>query len=168
MSIIDDLPSEESEEQNEVELIYKLSPMQQAMLFHSLYAPDSGVYVIQLSLRLSGRLDVAAFERAWHYVVARHGILRTAFFWENQEKPRQVVFRRVNLEMTRESWRGLDAGEQQARLRRYLDADRGQGFELGTAPLMRLALFELAAEEHQLVWTLHHLLVDGWSQGILF
>jgi len=46
---------------DDVELIYKLSPMQQAMLFHSLYAPGSGVYVVQMSFRLTGRLDVGAF-----------------------------------------------------------------------------------------------------------
>ena len=68
---------------NDVELIYELSPMQQAMLFHSLYAPGSGVYVIQQSLRLTGKLDVPALERSWRTLVERHGILRTAFFWED-------------------------------------------------------------------------------------
>src|SRR4051795_6408711 len=112
MNIIDDLPSEESEERNEVELIYKLSPMQQAMLFHSLYAPGSGVYVVQLSLRLSGRLDVAAFERAWRLVVERHGVLRTGFYWGDLEKPMQVVYRQAGLEIRRESLRGSRAEEQ--------------------------------------------------------
>ena len=150
-----------------VEHIDKLSPMQQAMLFHSLAAPGSGVYVIQQSLRLDGRLDLSAFERAWRHIVERHGILRTAFFWENLEAPRQVVFRQVDLRLERASWRGLDAEEQRARLARYLEADRERGFDLSATPLMRLALFELAPDIHQLVWTLHHLLTDGWSQGLL-
>src|ERR1044071_5408843 len=79
----------------DIEVISELSPMQQAMLFHSLYAPGSGVYVLQMSLRLAGRLDIPAFERAWRTVVARHAILRSAFFWEGLEKPAQVVFRAV-------------------------------------------------------------------------
>src|SRR3954469_11643544 len=87
-----------------IEAIEELSPMQQAMLFHSLMAPGSGVYVLQMSLRLTGRLDLPAFERAWRSLVARHSILRTAFFWEGLEAPRQVAFREVELEMEHTSW----------------------------------------------------------------
>src|SRR5436309_14536825 len=152
---------------DDVELIYKLSPMQQAMLFHSLYAPGSGVYVVQMGLRLTGPLDVAAFERAWRAVVERHGILRTAFHWEELEQPVQVVHRRVEAAVARECWCGLAAGEQRARLKGYRDADRERGFELSAPPLMRLALFELDSGVHQLVWSQHHLLLDGWSQGLL-
>ncbi|HYU32182.1 MAG TPA: condensation domain-containing protein, partial [Thermoanaerobaculia bacterium] len=152
----------------DIELIYELSPMQQAMLFHSLYAPGSGVYVLQMSLRLTGRLDVSAFERAWRHILGRHGILRSAFFWEDLEQPRQVVFRNVELEVARDpigSLRDLDPDERQARLAGFLEADRERGFDLSLAPLMRLALIELADGVHQLVWTQHHLVVDGWSQG---
>jgi hypothetical protein len=152
---------------DDVELIYELSPMQQAMLFHSLYAPGSGVYVIQLSLRLTGRLDVSAFERAWRRLVERHDILRTGFFWEDLEKPLQVVYREVGLRVARESWRGLEAGEREARLAAYLDADRERGFDLSAPPLMRLALIELDEDVHQLVWSQHHIAVDGWSRGLL-
>ncbi|HEY2739953.1 MAG TPA: amino acid adenylation domain-containing protein, partial [Thermoanaerobaculia bacterium] len=150
---------------SDIDLIYELSPMQQAMLFHSLYAPGSGVYVLQQSLRLTGRLDLAAFERAWRHIIDRHDILRTAFFWEGLEKPVQVVYRQAALEVTRESWRGLDPAEQQTRLARFLDADRERGFDAAAAPLMRVSLFELAADAYQVVWTQHHLVVDGWSQG---
>ena len=149
----------------DIELIYELSPMQQAMLFHSLYAPGTGIYVLQMSLRLTGRLNVPVFERAWRRIVERHGILRSAFYWENLESPRQVVFRNVGLEVARESWRGLSVEEQRERLARFLDEDRARGFELSEAPLMRLTLIELAKGLHQLVWTQHHLVVDGWSQG---
>ncbi|HJX26988.1 MAG TPA: condensation domain-containing protein [Thermoanaerobaculia bacterium] len=151
----------------EVELIYELSPMQQAMLFHSLYAPGTGVYVIQQSLRLTGRLDVPALERAWRSLVERHGILRTAFFWEELEKPLQVVHKRAGLRMARESWRGLSAEEQGERLRGVLAEDLERGFDLAEPPLFRLALFELDEDVHQLVWSYHHLLSDGWSQGLL-
>ncbi|HYG64198.1 MAG TPA: amino acid adenylation domain-containing protein [Thermoanaerobaculia bacterium] len=151
----------------EVESIYELSPAQQGMLFQSIYAPGSGVYVLQLSLRLSGKLDLPLFERAWQRVVERHPILRTAFYWEDLEKPVQVVYRQVDLTLERESWRGLDAGEQSARLERYLVDDRERGFEPEEAPLMRLALFEVGQDLHHFVWSHHHLLNDGWSQGLL-
>jgi len=60
-----------------IEDVYPLSPMQQGMLFHSLFAPASGVYIQQPNYELHGNLDISAFERAWQ-VVDRHPILRTA------------------------------------------------------------------------------------------
>jgi hypothetical protein len=65
---------------------YPLSPMQQGMLFHSLYAPDSGVYVEQTAYTLRGPLDVEAFVRAWQRVVDRHPVLRTAFMGGGAER----------------------------------------------------------------------------------
>jgi amino acid adenylation domain-containing protein/non-ribosomal peptide synthase protein (TIGR01720 family) len=151
----------------DIETVYELSPMQEAMHFHSLYAPRSGAYLIQMSLRLRGPLDVAAFARAWQEVMDRHGVLRTSFHGQSLEHPVQVVHRHVDLAVAAEPWRGLTAAEQQARLERYLEADLERGFDLSAPPLMRLALFELDGETHQLVWSQHHLLLDGWSQGIL-
>lgn len=60
--------------------IYELSPMQQGMLFHTLYAPKSGVYFEQRNCILHGKLNVTAFKQAWQQVVARHPVLRTSFY----------------------------------------------------------------------------------------
>ena len=143
--------------------IYPLAPMQQGMLFHSLYAPESGIYVEQLSCELRGALDTQAFEQAWRHVAAQHPILRTSFAWEGLDAPLQLVWRDPPLPVERHDWRGLAAAEQAARLERYLAADRRRGFALGAAPPMRLALLRTADERHVCVWTHHHLLLDGWS-----
>ena len=144
-----------------IESVYELSPVQQGMLFHSLYAPSSGVYVVQECIRLRGKLEVASFERAWQQVVDRHPTLRTSFHWRELEKPVQVVFRQLPVTVERGSWRGLEEAEQERRLDRYLEDDRERGFDLETAPLMRLALFELGGDRYQLVWSLHHIYADG-------
>jgi hypothetical protein len=83
-----------------LEAIYPLSPMQEGMLFHSLYVPQSEVYFEQFAYTLHGDLDAPAFKEAWQRVVAQHPALRTLFIWENLEKPLQVVRKRVDL-----SWR---------------------------------------------------------------
>ncbi|MEO0849663.1 MAG: condensation domain-containing protein, partial [Cyanobacteria bacterium J06648_1] len=70
-----------------IESIYPLSPMQEGLLFHTLYEGESGVYFEQLSLTLSGDLNVAAFEQAWQQVVERHPVLRTLFVWDKTKKP---------------------------------------------------------------------------------
>jgi len=148
--------------------IYPLSPMQQGMLFHSLYDPESGMYFEQSSWTLRGDLDVPAFERAWRRVVERHSALRTAFLWEELDEPLQVVCRQVELELEEQDWRGFDESEQQSRLEVFLSHDRERGFGLDKAPLMRLALIRLDDNAYHFVWSHHHLLLDGWSQPILF
>ena len=151
-----------------IENIYPLSPMQQGILFHSLYAPVSGVYVVQLSCVMRGSLNIAAFERAWQRVVERHAILRTAFVWEGLDEPLQVVGERVKLPLIQHDWRGLKSAEQEEQLESFLKADREGGFELSKAPLMRLTLFWLTDDTYRFVWSHHHMLLDGWSLPIIF
>ena len=96
-----------------IEAIYPLSPMQQGMLFHSLYAPESGVYVEQMTLNLIGNINVAAFESAWQTVVDRYSILRTLFIWENRPTPLQIVLKQVDLPWTNLDWLSLSPTAQQ-------------------------------------------------------
>src|SRR5205823_6363083 len=71
----------------QIEDLYPLAPMQQGMLFHSLYEPAAGVYIEQVSCLLQGALDVAAFAHAWQQVLDRHPVLRTSFHWEGDPAP---------------------------------------------------------------------------------
>src|ERR1044072_2055922 len=152
----------------DIEDLYELSPLQQGLLFQSLYAPQSGVYCVQLSCLLRGELDVLAFARSWQKVLERHTILRTAFFWEEINKPLQVVHRRVALPLVEHDWRGLSTIEQTARFEGLREADRTRGVGLSNAPLMRLGLIRTGEDSHRLLWSFHHLLLDGWSVSLLF
>src|SRR5205085_3837171 len=145
-----------------IESIYELSPMQQGMLFHSLRSPESGMYVEQLSCMLRGPLDVAGLRQAWQHISDRHAVLRTSFYWKEMDKPLQVVQRAVQLPFEVQDWRDLPREAQRQRLAALLADDRRRGFELTEAPLMRLVLLHTDEDEHQLVWSHHHLLLDGW------
>ena len=151
----------------DVEAIYSLSPMQQGMLFHSLYAPSSGVYVQQLSCTLQGRLNLVVFSQVWQRLVDRHPILRTAFVWQGLEKPLQAVQRHVKLEIVQEDWRDRLPDQQANLLTVLLQADQNEDFNLSKAPLMRLKLIRKTDETYSLIWTHHHLLADGWSMPLL-
>jgi amino acid adenylation domain-containing protein/thioester reductase-like protein len=151
-----------------IEDIYPLSPMQEGMLFESLYAPDSGVYFEQITCILTGNLDVKTFEQAWQQVVARHPVFRTAFLWESLSQPVQVVYRQVNVTVEIYDWQELSALEQQQQLETFLDSERQQGLHLSLAPLMRLHLIQLDGNTYQFVWCHHHLLLDGWSSPLVF
>lgn len=150
-----------------IEAIYPLSPLQQGILFHAVYDPESNVYFEQLSCEIRGDLNVDALHRAWEAVVDRHPILRTGFFWQRRKTPLQAVLRKVHVPWDQQDWRGLSDEEQQKGLRNYLEWDRKRGFALSKAPLMRVALMRRAEAGYYLVWSHHHLLLDGWSVPIV-
>jgi amino acid adenylation domain-containing protein/non-ribosomal peptide synthase protein (TIGR01720 family) len=152
----------------DVEDIYELSPLQEGMLFHTLYMPGSGMYFDQTGFLVYGPLDVQSLERAWQKVLDRHTILRTSFHWEGLDKPLQVVNRNVKLPLEYLDWSGLSAAGQEQRLEAFLKADRERGFELSQAPLLRLTLIALTEGALYVVLSLHHLLLDGWSTDLVF
>ncbi|AUY52501.1 non-ribosomal peptide synthetase, partial [Streptomyces sp. CB01881] len=150
-----------------LEDVYPLSPMQQGMLFHTLYAPESSVYRVQLTVRLEGPLDTKALRAAWEQLVERHTALRTTFHRTSQGQLVQVVHRTVPLPWTELDWHGPAEEELSARLADLEDRERGTAFDLAGAPLLRVVLVRVADEAYQLVWTMHHALLDGWSLPIL-
>ncbi|WP_414561754.1 MULTISPECIES: amino acid adenylation domain-containing protein [unclassified Anabaena] len=150
-----------------IESIYPLSPMQQGMLFHTLYTPNSGMYFEQLICTLHGNLNVAAFHQAWLRVVERHQVLRSLFVWEHGKQPLQVVCKSVKLPWLKLDWQEFSSDEQQRRLEAFLESERQQGFKLDQAPLMRCTLIQVQANTYQFVWSHHHLLMDGWCLSII-
>ena len=151
----------------QIEAIYPLSPLQQGMLFHTIYAPNSGVYCHQVTCVLEGELNAAALRQAWQSVLDRHPILRTAFVWEQRKQPLQVVHPQLLLPWSEEDWRGTSPAVQRERLAAYLERDRQAGFVLSKAPLMRCALLRTADNVHEFVWSYHHILLDGWSLALV-
>ena len=152
-----------------IESIYPLSPSQQGMLFETLAASESGIHLEQCILKLQfEEFDSLAFERAWQRVSDRHSIFRTAFIWEAQDEPLQVVLKGVEVSLEQQDWRGLSLSQQQEKLETYLSADRLRGFEMTEPPLMRLALFQVGSNAYQFIWTSHHILADGWCVPLIF
>ncbi|MFK0730407.1 MAG: condensation domain-containing protein, partial [Gloeotrichia echinulata HAB0833] len=151
-----------------IESIYPLSPMQQGMLFHSLYEPESGVYIEQMTSHLKGNVNVAAFASAWQKVVDRYSILRTFFVWENRQTPLQVVLTKVELPWKNMDWRELSLTEQQQQLSELLSTQREEGFQFNQAPLMECILIQLAENSYKFIWNHHHILIDGWCLPIIF
>ncbi|MGB8508029.1 MAG: condensation domain-containing protein, partial [Pyrinomonadaceae bacterium] len=151
-----------------IEAIYGLAPMQQGMLFHTLYDPDSETsYFEWLDFSLKVNLNVEAFKHAWQHVLDRHSSLRAAFIWERQGDPLQVIRQKVPLPWTQLDWSGLSTQEQQDELKAYRRSEEEQGFELTKAPLMRLTLIQLDERSYHVIWCNHHLLFDGWSRVLI-
>ncbi|WP_129292551.1 non-ribosomal peptide synthetase [Streptomyces lydicus] len=151
-----------------VEDIYPLTPMQAGMLFHSLMDPDSHTYFNQVQLVLSGVTDPAALATAWQQTADANPMLRTRLVWAETAEPLQVVQTRATVPVTHHDWSGWTPEASEQALTALLAEDRAAGLDLAAAPLMRLALIKLSDDRVRLVWTFHHILLDGWSAAQVF
>lgn len=136
---------------------YPLAPMQDAMLAESVLSDRRGLNVEQIVGVLDEALDLPRFLDAWRDLIARHGVLRTSFAW-GRGATSQRVHPAVDLAPRVEDWRGED---EAARLAAYLAEDRAAGIDLSRAPNLRLALFRTGEARWVMVWTFHHVVLDG-------
>ena len=147
----------------DIEDIYELSPLQLGLFYHSLKAPEEGLYFEQVTIPFQGPVDSPALKAAWKQVTADHPILRTSFHWEDLKNPMQVVHRSVDLPFHEKDWSHIPRERREAELNAFLMADREAGFTMDLAPLSRITLIHFSADSHTMVWSFHHVLLDGWS-----
>ncbi len=144
-----------------------LSFAQQRLWFIDQLTPGTALYNIPAVVRMTGVLDVSALERSIAEVVRRHEILRTSF-GASDAQPSQVIADEVDTTIPLTDLRALpdaDAREQEAR--RLAAHETLRPFELTRVPLWRTALIRVADEDHIMVLTMHHIISDGWSIGVL-
>ncbi|GAA3570795.1 hypothetical protein GCM10022222_63600 [Amycolatopsis ultiminotia] len=142
--------------------VLPLSPLQEGLFFHTLYNEDGpDVYVTQLVVELTGRLDRDVLRAAVNALLSRHRHVGAAFVVEHVERPVQIVPREVAVPV-----REVDVADQ-AELAGQLAAERESRFVLSEPPLLRLLLARLGPERSELVLTGHHILLDGWSLPVL-
>ncbi|KVH32852.1 non-ribosomal peptide synthetase [Burkholderia cepacia] len=144
--------------------VYPLSPMQQGILFHALFAPGHASYVNQL-VATAAALDADRLVAAFEASVARHDILRTSVM-PDEAAPLQCVHRHARMPVERLDWR-TRGDTLDADFDAWLAADRARGFDWREPPLMRLTLIRVTDDAWRVVWTRHHVLLDGWSTARL-
>lgn len=145
-----------------------LSHLQQGILFHCLYEEDKGLYLEQIVGDLKEKIDIDIFfEQSWREVIKRHDILRTHFIWENLDNPQQIVNETIDFKVNIEDYSNLSLEEKQQKFENFLREDRDKGFDFKQAPLMRLSLFKLEEFNYKMLWTFHHILLDGRSFTLL-
>jgi amino acid adenylation domain-containing protein len=154
-------------QKDNIESIYPITDVQHGMLFHANYDHRSSVYVESMTFSIHGELVVEKFKTAWVQVIERHSALRTFFAWENRDNPLQIVRKSVKLPWEEQDWRNLSADEQLERAGELLASEQIQGFDLSKAPLLRLILVRKGSNTYQFVWSYHHIVLDGWSVGII-
>jgi fengycin family lipopeptide synthetase D len=149
-----------------IEDILPLTPMQESMLFQYLQDPHNGQYLEQLTLYLSGKVDTTSFMKAWNFVAGNNEILRTVFRWEKLEQPVQIIFKQYELPIREADLTGSAPARRQGLLREIIAKDREEGVNISAAPL-RITLCKMSEREYAMMISNHHILYDGWSNGIL-
>ncbi|MHC8319523.1 non-ribosomal peptide synthase/polyketide synthase [Pseudomonas sp. GB2N2] len=149
----------------QIEDIYPLSPMQQGMLFHTLYEQQPGDYINQLCVDVDG-LYVERFRDAWQGTMDAHDVVRSSFIWDGElQRPLQVIHKDLRVPFSVLDWR--DRSDLPQALNQLATEQRQQGFDLRDAPLLRLLVVRVSVEGYHLIYTSHHILMDGWSNSQL-
>lgn len=142
-----------------------LSFGQERLWFLDQLAPGNPFYNDCEAFRLHGPLDVDALQRALNRIVDRHEILRTAFPL-HQGRPRQQVAAELEIHLSQTDLTGLNRQQQRSAAAEIAGRDLDRPFELERPPLHRFHLLRSAADDHVLLFTLHHIIFDGWSLGV--
>ncbi len=143
-----------------------LSNAQQRLWFMHQLAPHSAFYNVPVVMRLHSRVDATALQRALDEIVRRHEVLRTSFHIENGAPVQRVstdahvLLAIVDISVSSPVTRQADA-------KRLAEEEAAKPFDLAQGPVIRAMLLRLRDEEHWLVLTLHHIVADGWSMGVL-
>jgi len=153
-------------DRNRIENILALTPLQEGMLFHYLEDPHSQFYCEQLSLEISGTVDIQFFEKAWNVVIETNEMLRTVFRWEKLEKPSQIILKEHKCNVSFYDLAAKDSGQKKTALEEMKDKDRREKFDLHQVPF-RVTLCKLDETKYQMVVSNHHILYDGWSNGVI-
>ncbi|HLP62732.1 MAG TPA: condensation domain-containing protein, partial [Candidatus Deferrimicrobium sp.] len=151
-----------------IEKVYPLSPMQAGMFFHALKNEKSRAYFEQIIFEIAGNIDPELLEQSFHLLFERYDILRTVFRAEKLDEPHQFVLTQRNFKLYVEEISHLSEAETKIYLEEFAEKDRVKGFDLTKDILMRASLFKKRGNARVLVWSFHHILMDGWCLGIIY
>ncbi|AOX00477.1 hypothetical protein BJP34_14345 [Moorena producens PAL-8-15-08-1] len=141
-----------------------LSYSQQMMWFWHQLLPDNPLYNMLVSLQLEGQLKVTVLEQSLNEIIRRHENLRTCFP-SVEGKPIQVISPEANINLSKVEL--PSSPEQSIQLKQLATTEAEKPFDLAHGPLLRVTLVQLSPETHILMLTMHHIIYDGWSIGIL-
>jgi hypothetical protein len=151
-------------DQDNIEDILALTPLQEGMLYHYLKDLESELFIEQLNIRISGEINVDLFEKAWNVVIHTNEMLRTIFRWEKLEKPIQVILKKHHIEPGYYDFSDMAVSEVRKCLEEVKKKKRR--IDLHNKPFS-VTLCKLEKDKYEMIISNHHILYDGWSNGII-
>lgn len=151
---------------NNIEAIYPLSPMQEGMLYHNLLDSSSSEYVLQNVILADGRLDQVLVKKSLKLLARKHNVLRTAIaLTKNTGKMWQIILSDRNIEF---NVIHLKTSKVVDNVENLKIQDLCRGFDLQKDSLIRLTLININEGGCYLIWTAHHIIMDGWCLSVLY
>jgi len=150
-----------------VQDLYLLSPMQEGVLFHALKEPGSAAYFEQTVLSVEGSLDIKSVQKSFSKLIEKHDVFRTVFIYEKVARPLQIVLKERTAHIFVKNIDYLTEAEQETCIEEFKTKDRVQGFDLRVDLPIRLSIIRTGAGAYKLIWSFHHIIMDGWCLGII-
>ncbi|PFO64635.1 non-ribosomal peptide synthetase, partial [Bacillus cereus] len=151
----------------EIENVYPLTPMQKGMLFHSLLNSQSEAYFEQVRFNVQGSLNIKGFLQSLEQLAQRHAIFRTNFVNAWNDEPLQIVYRDRKINLHYEDLQEMDELSRKERIEKYTTEDKEKGFNLAEDGLMRMAILRVEEQTYHVIWSFHHILMDGWCMPLV-
>lgn len=151
----------------EIQDMYSLSPSQEIMLFYALYNKEPKLYFEQLSLSIYKKINIEFLSRSFNLLIKRHDIFRTVFTYKTFGKPMQIVLTERKTKLYYEDISYKESNDIQLYIEKYKKNDKEKGFDVLKDILIRLAVFKVSQEEHKIILSFHHIILDGWGIGLL-
>ena len=151
----------------DIEDIYPLTPMQEAMLLHCVGNPESTALVTQIVFRLNRNIDLDLLQRCWDQVISRHSSLRTGFHWKSDKGPVQFVRKQSKLAVRFLELKPCESIDDEGQFKEILVSDMAETIDLTATPLMRVTCVSLSTGDTRMIWTSHHLILDRWCIPVL-
>lgn len=159
--------SKNIDESVEITDIYPLTSTQEKILFYSLFYKGTGIYLESFSFELNGEVDISLFEESFRFIIKRYDIFRTVFTFRKVKKPLQIVLNDREAGIHYEDISHLDENKINKIIEEFKEKDRNRGFSLAKDLLMRMAIFKTCNKTYKIIWNYHHILMEGWSIGII-
>ncbi|MEC0599321.1 amino acid adenylation domain-containing protein [Bacillus spizizenii] len=151
----------------EIERIHSLSPMQEGMLYNAIINPESSAYFEQSELTVEGNLNIKLLNAVLNKLIDKYQILRTAFFYKDLNVFKQAVLKQRHLTINYEDISNWEQNKQDAFIKQFRKKDLNTRFDLTKDCLIRVSVIKLEGHKFKIIYSFHHIIMDGWSVGIL-
>ncbi|WP_193076123.1 non-ribosomal peptide synthetase, partial [Pseudomonas sp. FME51] len=148
---------------NDVEVISKMSALQQGILFHSLQLEGADPYFYQFGFEIKGHFDEKLFYHAWEQVARHYQVLRSNYRWEEIDAPLQIVFKTPRLAVDVIDIASLPTEEVDAFIEKHLAEIKERGYDFRQGLPVTVSVFVQGDKHWRFYWSLHHISLDGWS-----
>ena len=151
---------------SDIKDIYELSPLQKGMLFHYLHDKGNNAYFEQIDFTIEGCIDLQCLEESFNRLIQKYDIFRTVFLYEKVSQPIQVVLKERKAKIYFEDISYLKENKEKY-IELFKERERDTGFDLSSDLLIRFSLIKTDSKHYHLIWSFHHILMDGWCLGLV-